>query len=775
MNSVKELRYVQKDQLGGLGEPVAVGGGAVVYRSTLDGVPVAVRQPRITSAAALQRFQTQVELQHRMTVEARSRAWIHLGGKQVSVPVGLLPLLAVCEAPPFYCTVTPWFADGSLFDALHRSHDSRNWDLVQRLNWALQLAVGLESLHELGIVHRDIKTANVLLDGDRVALADFELSETLDSLSRTSAQKQQSGNTRDWASTDGPTRAQAGANVEPSAGPSAGRLAHMVGTTVYLAPELLSAVRSGWTFTYESDVYAFGITLNEIISGCVPYVDRRLSEPELHTVLETRFNELQLRTAIVTEHLRPSLDIDALEHSGGKRLGELIQQCWDHDPSKRPSMAQVVQHLTEIHDALRDGRVTGLTEARKVRPGLHPDPSCQVGREAITLRADAFAASAGKPTVVEIRQGHENAFAIANGLVEPAALLSSYFNEDSSRMALLARTLTGWYAKNRHQKPGMVTIAPAGFRQRSNWCTNPSGSEWRLEAEAFAVPGCRGSDRMEDRHFIECSVQVPAGWSKPSPDGKDMPVLHLLGVFDGHGSDAVADFAALVLPEAFRQLLGNASTASIQGMLRDALCITDVSWMQWCSEFTDQRNTQNGLVGSTALLAALHGSSLYLANVGDSRAVLYEERPNSSLEPVLITRDQNCTSAPMEIERLRHRGARLVPTGGALRVEGLVLVTRAIGDIALKQYLTADPELYQHQLRPNRSYVLVLATDGLWDVASNDDVAELIQRTVKLPGLLARRLVTEALQRQSQDNITAMVGLLSLGADPEKRTTPASS
>uniref|UniRef100_A0A7S1XG84 PPM-type phosphatase domain-containing protein n=1 Tax=Compsopogon caeruleus TaxID=31354 RepID=A0A7S1XG84_9RHOD len=125
-------------------------------------------------------------------------------------------------------------------------------------------------------------------------------------------------------------------------GPSNGRLRHMVGTLVYMAPEVLR----GSPHDTPADVYAFGITINEIAAACVPYVDRCLPVPELHTVLETRFNEVKLRAAITTEHLRPVHASDC-----PSVFAELVSACWHPDPAQRPDFPSIVSSLQRMQDA----------------------------------------------------------------------------------------------------------------------------------------------------------------------------------------------------------------------------------------------------------------------------------------------------------------------------------------------------------------------------------------------------------------------------------------
>lgn len=55
------------------------------------------------------------------------------------------------------------------------------------------------------------------------------------------------------------------------------------------------------------------------------------------------------------------------------------------------------------------------------------------------------------------------------------------------------------------------------------------------------------------------------------------------------------------------------------------------------------------------------------------------------------------------------------------------------------------------------TYYQVMASDGLWDVVSNEEVIRIIRDTVKEPGMCSKRLATEAAERGSKDNITVIV------------------
>ena len=106
-------------------------------------------------------------------------------------------------------------------------------------------------------------------------------------------------------------------------------------------------------------------------------------------------------------------------------------------------------------------------------------------------------------------------------------------------------------------------------------------------------------------------------------------------------------------------------------------------------------------------------------------------------------------------------------------MEGVLAVSRAIGDVSLQPYITCEPEIMEKKIDPEDEY-LVLASDGLWDVLENEDVGKLImqhqleqqqlhllqqQSAAQEKGFkqLAKMLCTEALRKGSTDNITVVV------------------
>jgi len=104
---------------------------------------------------------------------------------------------------------------------------------------------------------------------------------------------------------------------------------------------------------------------------------------------------------------------------------------------------------------------------------------------------------------------------------------------------------------------------------------------------------------------------------------------------------------------------------------------------------------------------------------------------------------------------------RIEQLGGCVlynRVMGRLGVSRAFGDKSLKQYVTAEPEVVSVELTAGDE-ILILACDGLWDVADMDTAGGLARTHSKSKGLkaAAQALTTYAVRNGSNDNVTAMV------------------
>ncbi|KAJ8430218.1 hypothetical protein Cgig2_006726 [Carnegiea gigantea] len=227
-------------------------------------------------------------------------------------------------------------------------------------------------------------------------------------------------------------------------------------------------------------------------------------------------------------------------------------------------------------------------------------------------------------------------------------------------------------------------------------------------------PGKRSS--MED--FYETRI-----------DGVDGETIGLFGVFDGHGGARAAEY---VKQHLFSNLIKHPKFISdTKSAIADAYSRTD-------SEFLKSDNSQNRDAGSTASTAILVGDRLLVANVGDSRAVICRGGEDQSDER----------------QRIEDAGG-FVMWAGTWRVGGVLAVSRAFGDKLLKQYVVADPEIQEEKVDSSLEF-LILASDGLWDVVSNEEAVAMV-KPIQDSEEAAKRLMQEAYQRGSADNITCVV------------------
>ncbi|PHT50698.1 putative protein phosphatase 2C 41 [Capsicum baccatum] len=161
-------------------------------------------------------------------------------------------------------------------------------------------------------------------------------------------------------------------------------------------------------------------------------------------------------------------------------------------------------------------------------------------------------------------------------------------------------------------------------------------------------------------------------------------------------------------------------------------------------------NSSNlGRGGSTAVTAILiNGQRLWVANVGDSRAVL-----SRGGQAIQMTIDHEPNTERSSIE---DRGGFVsnLP-GDVARVNGQLAVSRAFGDKSLKSHLRSDPDILDMLIDVNCD-VLILASDGLWKVMSNQEAVD-IARGFKDPQKAAKQLTVEALNRNSKDDISCVV------------------
>ncbi|KAI3675851.1 hypothetical protein L1987_85447 [Smallanthus sonchifolius] len=215
--------------------------------------------------------------------------------------------------------------------------------------------------------------------------------------------------------------------------------------------------------------------------------------------------------------------------------------------------------------------------------------------------------------------------------------------------------------------------------------------------------------------------------------------LGLFAIYDGHLGDSVPAYLQ-------KHLFSN--------ILKENEFWTDTNRAIFKAyERTDElilsHNPELGRGGSTAVTAILiDGRKLWVANVGDSRAVL-----SKNGQAIMMTIDHEPNTERGSIE---NRGGFVsnMP-GDVARVNGQLAVSRAFGDKNLKNHLRSDPDVTNADIDANTE-ILILASDGLWKVVSNQEAVDIALK-IRDPQKAAKELAVEALNRESKDDISCIV------------------
>uniref|UniRef100_A0A0G4IDK9 PPM-type phosphatase domain-containing protein n=1 Tax=Chromera velia CCMP2878 TaxID=1169474 RepID=A0A0G4IDK9_9ALVE len=248
-------------------------------------------------------------------------------------------------------------------------------------------------------------------------------------------------------------------------------------------------------------------------------------------------------------------------------------------------------------------------------------------------------------------------------------------------------------------------------------------------------------------------------------------------VFDGHGGSQASNYCAAKLHEVFLTELQRTrkdpkgalerSFAKVDDQLRVTGCwncgtTATVGLLRREVAASSAMGSQSPPGGPRGASEALGGASssssssvLYMANVGDSRAVVVK----SNGEALRLSYDHKAAD-PAERERVIRAGGVVMRN----RVAGQLAIARALGDHALKsdsgdRGLSNVPTIARRDVGVNKDRCLIMASDGVWDVLSDQQAADVVTpllRTSEGP-LIAQKLVAAALARGSRDNIVALV------------------
>uniref|UniRef100_A0A182MMI8 PPM-type phosphatase domain-containing protein n=1 Tax=Anopheles culicifacies TaxID=139723 RepID=A0A182MMI8_9DIPT len=204
---------------------------------------------------------------------------------------------------------------------------------------------------------------------------------------------------------------------------------------------------------------------------------------------------------------------------------------------------------------------------------------------------------------------------------------------------------------------------------------------------------------MEDRHV--CLPEFDKLFCT-----RDTEPTNFYGVYDGHGGQEAASFAASHLH--FYVAQSEHYPHDMAQAFRDAFLKTDKLFLEKC-----ENHHLNS--GSTAVACVHHISSkrIDLAWVGDSQAILVKRNPGEGIYKRLV-HPVHVASDPNERERIHGEGGCVIPWNGQYRVSGQLAITRAIGNRYYKPYVTSNPSISLNQCTED-DLLLILASDGLWE------------------------------------------------------------
>ncbi|XP_073057958.1 nodulation receptor kinase-like [Primulina eburnea] len=269
---------------------IGEGGFGSVYRGTLpDGEEVAVKVRSATSTQGTREFNNEMNFLSAIRHE------------------NLVPLLGYCCENDQQILVYPFMSNGSLQDRLYGAAAKRKTlDWATRLSIALGAARGLTYLHtfsERSVIHRDVKSSNILLDHSMCAkVADFGFSKYA------------------------PQEGDSGTSLE------------VRGTAGYLDPEYYSTQ----LLSAKSDVFSFGVVLLEIVSGREPL---NINRPQNEWSL-VEWAKPHIRNSRVEEIVDPG--IKGSYHAEAMwRVVEVALACIEPYSTYRPCMADIVRELED--------------------------------------------------------------------------------------------------------------------------------------------------------------------------------------------------------------------------------------------------------------------------------------------------------------------------------------------------------------------------------------------------------------------------------------------
>ncbi|XP_016510563.1 putative protein phosphatase 2C 60 [Nicotiana tabacum] len=272
---------------------------------------------------------------------------------------------------------------------------------------------------------------------------------------------------------------------------------------------------------------------------------------------------------------------------------------------------------------------------------------------------------------------------------------------------------------------------------------------------------------VQANNLLEDQSQIESGSLSLLDSG---PYGTFVGVYDGHGGPETSRYINDNLFQHLKRFAAEQNSMSVD-VIRKAFQATEEGFLslvvkQWPTK------PQMAAVGSCCLVGVVCNGTLYVANLGDSRAVLGRlVKATGEVLALQLSAEHNASfeSVRQELHSLHPDDPQIVVLKhNVWRVKGLIQITRSIGDLYLKNaeynkeplyakfrlrepfkrpLLSADPSISVHELEPHDQF-LIFASDGLWEHLSNQEAVDIVQNSSHRGS--ARRLVKAALQEAAK-------------------------
>jgi serine/threonine protein kinase len=267
------------------------GGSSNVFKTNYRGTEVAIKELLITKNSC------------RHTLKLFKR---EISSLQLILHPNLVLFMGAIAEPNKLCIVTEYCSGGTLYNFLQNKQNKISWKFRIRILYEIAITMNFLHLNKPQILHRDLKTSNILLTEEingtnnecSIKINDFGLSKIIKSIDMSKSNSD------------------------------------CLGTVQWMAPEVIKQNK----YSTKCDVYSFGIIMWEIATR------KKLYE---------NMNQSQIIYKVCFEKGRPEMQ-EWDKFNAPKDYRELMEKCWDDDENKRPDFKEIIDDIKKIREKYHD-------------------------------------------------------------------------------------------------------------------------------------------------------------------------------------------------------------------------------------------------------------------------------------------------------------------------------------------------------------------------------------------------------------------------------------